>query len=123
MRTRIRLFAAVALLAGAVGVWLWASNESPASPPDERVVIVKAPEIPALPPPAPLQAASLGVSAIEVIVSRNDTLDQIFRRLKLDLADLSSLRNLPGLKARLDRLRPGEVLQFLYRDGSLFGFQ
>ena len=33
---------------------------------------------------------------IDVIVSRNDTLDHIFRRLKLNLADLASLRALPG---------------------------
>jgi len=125
MRTRIRLVAAIALLAGAVGVWLWARGGPLASAPDERTVVVTAPPemLPIEPPPAPVQAATLGVSAIEVIVSRNDTLDHIFRRLKLDLADLATLRNLPGLKARLDRLRPGEALQFLHRDGSLFGFQ
>src|SRR5688572_5539616 len=51
---------------------------------------------------------ALGASTIQVVVSRNDTLDRIFRRLKLDVADLASLRDLPGLKAGLDRLRPGE---------------
>ncbi|MBX5462862.1 MAG: peptidoglycan DD-metalloendopeptidase family protein [Steroidobacteraceae bacterium] len=66
---------------------------------------------------------ALGLSTIEVIVRRNDTLDRIFRRLKLDLADLASLRNLPGLKNGLDRLRPGEVLQLSHRDGTLFGFE
>jgi murein DD-endopeptidase MepM/ murein hydrolase activator NlpD len=70
-----------------------------------------------------IQSASLGASTIEVIVSRNDTLDRIFRRLKLDLADLASLRGLPGLKAALDKLRPGEALTLLHRDGSLFGLQ
>jgi murein DD-endopeptidase MepM/ murein hydrolase activator NlpD len=67
--------------------------------------------------------AVLGASTVEVIVSHNDTLDRIFRRLKLDLADLASLRSLPGLKNALDRLRPGEALHFLHRDGSLFGFE
>ncbi|MEP7243568.1 MAG: peptidoglycan DD-metalloendopeptidase family protein [Gammaproteobacteria bacterium] len=66
--------------------------------------------------------AVLGASTIDVIVSHNDTLDRIFRRLKLDLADLASLRNLPGLKNGLDRLRPGEALHLIHRDGSLFGF-
>ena len=64
----------------------------------------------------------LGASTIDVIVSHNDTLDRIFRRLKLDLADLASLRSLPGLKNGLDRLRPGEALHLIHRDGSLFGF-
>jgi murein DD-endopeptidase MepM/ murein hydrolase activator NlpD len=58
-----------------------------------------------------------------VVVSHNDTLDRIFRRLKLDLADLASLRNLPGLKAGLDKLRPGEALRLIHRDGALFGFE
>jgi len=65
----------------------------------------------------------LGASTIDVIVSHNDTLDRIFRRLKLDLADLASLRSLPGLKNGLDRLRPGEALHLIHRDGSLFGFE
>jgi len=66
---------------------------------------------------------ALGASTIEVIVSHNDTLDRIFRRLKLDLADLASLRSLPGLQAGLDKLRPGEALHLIHRDGSLFGFE
>ena len=66
---------------------------------------------------------ALGASTIEIIVSHNDTLDRIFRRFKLDLADLASLRSLPGLKAGLDRLRPGEALHLIHRDGSLFGFE
>src|SRR6186713_1064982 len=49
----------------------------------------------AIPAVAPTQSASLGLSTIEVIVSRNDTLDHIFRRLQLSLSDLASLRNLP----------------------------
>jgi murein DD-endopeptidase MepM/ murein hydrolase activator NlpD len=67
--------------------------------------------------------AAIGASTIEVIVSHNDTLDRIFRRLKLDLSDLASLRNLPGLKSGLDRLRPGEALHLIHRDGALFGFE
>jgi len=58
-----------------------------------------------------------------VIVSRNDTLDRIFRRLRLSLADLATLRSLPGLKARLDSLRPGESLRLTRREGALFGLE
>lgn len=81
------------------------------------------------PAPVPLVSAAgfdgaqLALSSIDVIVSRNDTLDRIFRRLKLNLADLASLRALPGLKAHLDSLRPGESLHFTHKDGELFGLQ
>jgi murein DD-endopeptidase MepM/ murein hydrolase activator NlpD len=70
-----------------------------------------------------LAEAQLALSTIDVIVSRNDTLDRIFRRLKLNLADLASLRTLPGLRARLDSLRPGEALRLIHRDGQLFGLE
>jgi murein DD-endopeptidase MepM/ murein hydrolase activator NlpD len=71
----------------------------------------------------PVESALFGLSTINVIVNHNDTLDGIFRRLKLSLSDLASLRGLPGLKARLDSLRPGESLRLLHRDGSLFGLE
>jgi murein DD-endopeptidase MepM/ murein hydrolase activator NlpD len=65
----------------------------------------------------------LALSHIDVIVTHNDTLDRIFRRLKLNLADLASLRNLPGLRAGLDSLRPGESLRLTHKDGQLFGLE
>ena len=85
----------------------------------------------ASPPPSSLQLAAapglaeaqLALSSIDVIVTRNDTLDRIFRRLKLNVADLASLRSLPGLRARLDSLRPGEALRFTHKDGLLFGLE
>ena len=72
---------------------------------------------------AGFDGARLALTSIDVIVSRNDTLDQIFRRLKLNLADLATLRALPGLKAHLDSLHPGELLRFTHKDGELFGLQ
>jgi murein DD-endopeptidase MepM/ murein hydrolase activator NlpD len=74
-------------------------------------------------PKPPVSKASFGLSSINIIVHPNDTLDAIFRRLKLNLADLATLRALPGLKARLDSLRPGESLHFMHRDGSLVGLE
>jgi murein DD-endopeptidase MepM/ murein hydrolase activator NlpD len=62
-----------------------------------------------------------GLDVIEVIVQRNDTLDRIFRRLQINLADLANIRALAGVRAMLDRLNPGERLKFLQRDGLLFG--
>ena len=70
-----------------------------------------------------LEDARLALSTIDVIVTRNDTLDRIFRRLKLNLADLASMRMLPGVRAALDSLRPGESLHFTHRDGELFGLE
>ncbi|MGH8325073.1 MAG: hypothetical protein ACRETD_14980, partial [Steroidobacteraceae bacterium] len=71
----------------------------------------------------PVSHASFGLTTSNVIVHPNDTLDAIFRRLKLSLTDLASLRGLPGLKARLDSLRPGESLRLMHRDSSLFGLE
>ena len=65
----------------------------------------------------------LALTTIDVIVARNDTLDHIFRRLKLDLADLASLRMLPGVRASLDTLKPGDSLHFTHKDGQLFALQ
>src|ERR1700748_2901824 len=39
---------------------------------------------------SPLAEAEAALSRIDVVVARNDTLEHIFRRLKLDLADLAS---------------------------------
>ena len=72
---------------------------------------------------SPLAGAQLALSTIDVTVSRNDTLDRIFRRLKLNLADLASLRGLPHVRAALDSLRPGELLHFTHKDGQLFGLE
>src|SRR5580658_10798094 len=68
-------------------------------------------------------APASGPSTVRVIVSRNDTLDHIFRRLSLSLADLASLRSLPGIRAQLDRLRPGEALTLTAKSGSLVGLE
>src|ERR1700733_792941 len=73
---------------------------------------------------AALQPAGPELSTIRVIVGRNDTLDHIFRRLALSLADLATLRSLPGIRARLDKLRPGETLTLTTaKTGSLMGFE
>jgi murein DD-endopeptidase MepM/ murein hydrolase activator NlpD len=70
-----------------------------------------------------LESAKLALSTIDVIVTRNDTLDRIFRRLKLNLADLASLRSLPGVRTALDSLHPGESLHLTHHEGELFGLE
>lgn len=73
-------------------------------------------------PPVP-QEANLAFSTIEVVVSRNDTMDRLFRRFELNLSDLASLRNLPELRSQVDRLRPGESLRLMHRGGELVGLE
>ena len=65
------------------------------------------------------EQANLAFSTIEVVVSRNDTMDRLFRRFELNLADLAALRGLPELRSQVDRLKPGELLRFTHRDGEL----
>lgn len=67
--------------------------------------------------------ASIGLSSIQVIVSRNDTLDRIFRRLQLSVSDLATLRAVPELTAHLDRLHPGELLKFNYKGEEFVGLE
>jgi murein DD-endopeptidase MepM/ murein hydrolase activator NlpD len=59
------------------------------------------------------------VSAVEVIVRRDDTLDAIFHRLTLSIEDLTAIRSLPGVRQRLDILRPGDVIRLTYLNGEL----
>lgn len=92
-------------------------------------------EPPALAPP-PLQADALGLDlsalpieqlspsvaqplgqTVEFVVRRNDTLDRIFRQLKLNLTDLASIRELPGVQEQLDRLRPGDTIRLVHDEG------
>jgi len=89
------------------------------------------PALPAAPKPLiapiaapPVQAvAPANTTDVSVVVRARDTLDSIFRRLKLDLADLASMRALPGVRGKLDSLRPGEELRLTEHEGDLVGFE
>lgn len=63
--------------------------------------------------------AGLGFDSIDIVVRRNDTLDRIFRRLQLDVADLARIRGLPGIRQPLDALRPGDEITLMHRGGAL----
>ena len=127
--------AAFWLQAGACAIVGWslvhgALSVAPATAPELKPAAVVAPavaQVPATPAPAQLAAvpslSSAALSTIDVIVARNDTLDHIFRRLKLNLADLASLRSLPRVREALDSLKPGESLHFEHRDGSLYALE
>jgi murein DD-endopeptidase MepM/ murein hydrolase activator NlpD len=70
---------------------------------------------------AALQAASASLSEVSVVVERNDTLDQIFRRLELSLTDLANIRAVETARHALDRLRPGDLLTISTRGEQLVG--
>ena len=72
---------------------------------------------------AALEVAEAGLSQISVVVQRNETLDQIFRRLELSLTDLANLRAISGARAALDKLRPGDLLTLVHRGGELVGLE
>jgi murein DD-endopeptidase MepM/ murein hydrolase activator NlpD len=89
------------------------SPSSPAAPPAAIPVA-------ALPGSAPVLAQRSRVAAtIDVIVGRNDTLDAIFRRMALDMADLAAIRHLPGIRQSLDFLKPGDAIKLTHSDGVI----
>lgn len=55
----------------------------------------------------------------QYVVRRNDTLDRIFRQLKLSLTDLSNIRAMDDVRERLDSLRPGDTITLVHDDGVL----
>jgi murein DD-endopeptidase MepM/ murein hydrolase activator NlpD len=130
LQTAACAIVAWSLLHGALAVA--PADEAPNATPRE-VSAPAATGTPAAPAAAPARTGGaqlaatpslgLALSRIDVIVTHNDTLDRIFRRLKLNLADLASLRSLPGLRAGLDSLRPGESLRLTHKDGQLFGLE
>jgi len=67
--------------------------------------------------------AALGIATVEVMVEAGDTLERIFRRLQLSVADLAQMRSMPDIRAKLDRLRPGETLKFAIKDEELVGLE
>jgi murein DD-endopeptidase MepM/ murein hydrolase activator NlpD len=93
------------------------------TPPPIAQSSAEAPAAPASQTAPETREASLGFSTIEVVVSRNDTMDRLFRRFELNLSDLASLRNLPELRSQVDRLKPGELLRFTHRGGELVGLE
>ena len=106
------------------GLLAYAVTRQPESQP--RLVqapTISLPQLPDLKAIGQLQSASpipkpLG-DTVEFVVRRNDTLDRIFRQLKLDLTDLALIRDLPGVQKSLDQLRPGDTITLVHEEGIL----
>ena len=113
--------ALVAAAAAGLGV-LWQQPPGPA--PLRAAASASVPRAAAASPSAaPARAPGSDAATIRVVVRAHDTLDRIFRRLSLSLADLATLRALPGVRSWLDRLRPGEALTLKAKAGTLVGLQ
>jgi murein DD-endopeptidase MepM/ murein hydrolase activator NlpD len=132
-RARLQILAIVAcILAGILGLRVLLTRTG--APP--RMAAASHPAASSAAPQTPARLAAATASAtvmrvvtpselstIRVIVARNDTLDHIFRRLALSLSDLASLRSLPGIRAHLDTLHPGETLTLVAKSGTLVGLE
>jgi murein DD-endopeptidase MepM/ murein hydrolase activator NlpD len=69
--------------------------------------------------------AGLGTTeqAVTLEIRRGDTLDQLFRRLGLDLSDLAEVMRLGPAKEYLRLLKPGDQVQVRHEDGSILGIR
>lgn len=109
-------------VAGGVIAYLLANNP-PSLPQQLADIPAVTPDLlPALQPDAlsiPPIPQPLG-DTLEFVVRRNDTLDRIFRQLKLNLNDLATIRDVPGVRDQLDRLRPGDTIKLTHDEGVVF---
>jgi murein DD-endopeptidase MepM/ murein hydrolase activator NlpD len=118
----------VAAIAG-FAVWRATPDASPSSaggaalPITAPAAAAPSPVAPDLAAPAPAASRNTAAPALaqqpaasisDVVVARNDTLDAIFRRLLLDPADLAAMRNLHGVRASLDFLKPGDAIKLAH---------
>lgn len=56
---------------------------------------------------------------LDFTVKRNDTLERIFRRLQLSLADLTHILALPAARQALNRIQPGDTVTVYHADGAV----
>nr|WP_298724097.1 peptidoglycan DD-metalloendopeptidase family protein [uncultured Steroidobacter sp.] len=67
----------------------------------------------------PLSAMPTSIlgDTVEYVVRRNDTMDRIFRQLKLNLTDLAVIRDMPSVQSQLDKLRVGDIITLVHDEG------
>jgi murein DD-endopeptidase MepM/ murein hydrolase activator NlpD len=104
----------VAAVAGILALAASPRQEAPTSV-DLTALVASQPAAPATAP-----AADEDFSAnVEYTVQRNDTLDQIFRSVGIDMAALAELRQRPEIRRALDIVRPGDIITLTHVDGVL----
>ena len=72
------------------------------------------------PAPAPEPPPVVKVD-IDYVVRPNDTLGEIFSRLKLDVNQIPAILDLPAVRDRFKPLQPGDKLTFALENGALHG--
>ena len=61
----------------------------------------------------------IDASLLELFVRSGDSLDRLFRRNDLSLADLAAMASLQEAREHLVRLKPGDAIQIAHRDGAI----
>ncbi len=105
-------------LIGGVVAYTMATREPSLVAPRQVIGLQNLPpiEIKDLTIPTVMPPSLLG-DTVEFVVRRNDTMDRIFRQLKLNLTDLASIREVPGVQERLDRLSVGDMITLVHDEG------
>ena len=86
--------------------------DAPAPPIDDSVPIVATQEPELADPPA-------DYTALELLVTAGDTLEALFKRNGLNLADLAAIVALPEASSALKMLRPGDRLEIAHHEGAV----
>ena len=94
-----------------LGVFKWSAQQ--AAP-----VVEESPAALTVAPTAPVEPIPAGTTA-DYVIKRDDTLEQVFRRLDLNLNDLAAIREIPDVRDALDVLRPGDTISITHVDGAL----
>src|SRR5688500_17920563 len=105
-------------LIGGIAVYTMATRDtSLVTPREPAISLQNLPPIQFDAPLVPTEMPQLLGDTVEFVVRRNDTMDRIFRQLKLNLTDLATIRGVPGVQARLDQLRPGDTITLVHDEG------
>jgi murein DD-endopeptidase MepM/ murein hydrolase activator NlpD len=103
----------VAAIAGVLLLAAWPRPDAPTS--IDLTALASAPAVET----APATVEEDFPENVEYTVQRNDTLDQIFRSVGIDLGELAELRQRPEVRRALDIVRPGDIITFTHVDGAL----
>lgn len=105
------------LIGGIVAYTVATRDESLLAPRQPSISLQQLPPIEIEDVAIPAVMPQLLGDTVEFVVRRNDTMDRIFRQLKLNVADLASIRGVPGVQERLDQLRPGDMITLVHDEG------
>jgi murein DD-endopeptidase MepM/ murein hydrolase activator NlpD len=114
-RNESKIPTAVPASAPAPELFLTAQEPVPLALPD---AVDLAPE-PALAETALAPPVALSATTIDLLVGRGDTLEVLFRRNGLSIADLSAMSEVPDAREHLRRIRPGDHIEITHDEGRV----